>query len=145
MPASSKQSIPEDARSDTPQKGCRCPETDNLSDRLLNAMQTSVIFFNAEGSILRTNVLAREDLHLSEDFKDQKLSDLLLIIYHNKNILPELIARFDDPETERVILPRDTLLRTKNTTALFFVTGCITRLNEGNFLLSFRNIVDELT
>lgn len=64
-------------------------------------MQTSVIFFNAEGSILRTNVLAREDLHLSEDFKDQKLSDLLLIIYHNKNILPELIARFDDPETER--------------------------------------------
>ena len=145
MPASSKQSIPEDARSDTPKKGCRCPETDNLSDRLLNAMQTSVIFFNAEGSILRINVLAREDLHLSEDFMNQKLSDLLLIIYHNKNILPELIARFDDPETERVILPRDTLLRTKNTTALFFVTGCITRLNEGNFLLSFRNIVDELT
>lgn len=145
MLASLKQPLSEKTRSDNPEKGCRCPDLDKLSDRLLNAMQTSVIFFDAEGVVTRMNTLAREDLHITEDPRGGKLSELLLIIYHGRNILPELISRFDCNETEKVGLPRDTLMRTKNSTALFFVSGCITRLDEGNFLLSFRNIVDEVT
>lgn len=145
MLASSKQPNSENTRSDNPQKGCRCPDLDNLSDRLLNAMQTSVIFFDTEGTVTRANTLAWEDLHVTENPKGQKLSDLLLVIYHNQNILSELLARFEHTETEKVSLPRDTLMRTKNSSVLFFVSGCIARLDERNFLLSFRNIADEVT
>lgn len=142
MLASSKQLHSDHTRSDNPQEGCRCPEQDYLSDRLLNAMQTSVIFFDTKGFVSRTNLLARKDLHISEEFTGQ---DILFITYHNQNILPELIEHLGPTETEQITLSRDTLIRTKNSKTQVFITGCITRLENDIFLLSFRNIVDELT
>ena len=52
------------------------PLPDCLSDRLLNAMQTSLIFFDARGTISRTNDQARSDLHEAEELTGRNLSDL---------------------------------------------------------------------
>lgn len=121
------------------------PLPDCLSDRLLNAMQTSLIFFDARGTISRTNDQARSDLHEAEELTGRNLSDLLAVVLRNSDILPDLMARFDDQATEQVKLPPDTFIRRNDRRAQFFVSGCISRLDCGNFLLSFRNIVEELT
>ena len=41
---------------------CRCPAASYYSDLMLEAMQTSIIFFNNDGTIYRSNTLARKDL-----------------------------------------------------------------------------------
>lgn len=116
-----------------------------LSDRLLNALQTSVVFFDADGTVFRTNNMARKDLHLIEKIEGLKLFDLITIVYRNDNILPELISCFDDVKTEQVVLPQDSLMGRKDDNIMFFATGCISRLDCGKFLFSFRNVVDEMT
>ncbi|WP_294142478.1 PAS domain-containing sensor histidine kinase [uncultured Sanguibacteroides sp.] len=122
-----------------------CVSEGFLSDRLLNALQTSVIFFDTDGTIFRANNMARKDLHLGEDIEGQKLFDLITIMYRNDNILPELISRFNDVKTEQVALPQDSLMGMKDNKIMFFATGCISRLDCGRFLFSFRNVVDEMT
>lgn len=145
MCASPKLPDSSDPNNDRRQRSSRRPDDDILSDRLLDAMQTSLMFFDGDGVICRTNTLAREDLRMAADPAGVRLSDLLSVVYHNENILPGLIARLDDEATVRVSLPQDALLRTKDGGAMFFVSGCISRLESGCFLFSFRNVVDELT
>lgn len=116
-----------------------------LSDRLLNVLQTSVIFFDRQGKVFRANDMARKDLNRTEKIEGQKLTDLLYVEYLNRDILPELLSRFDDARTEQAELPKNCLVSTKDGTAIFFATGCISRLDSGRFLLSFRNIADEKT
>ena len=122
-----------------------CAAPDYLSDRLLDAMQTSVIFFDAAGVVLRTNTQALEDLHADTPPLGRRLADIISVVYGNKDILPGLLAEFDNPATELVKLPPNVFMRCNDGRARFFVAGCVTRLDCGNFLLSFRNVVDELT
>lgn len=121
------------------------PESETLSEKLLDGLRTSVIFFNTEGVVLRTNASAREDLHANEELTGRRLSELLTLACRNENILPGMLARFEDGLTEEVELPRDTFMRTTDGNAQFFVVGGITRLGDDEFIMSFRNTVDELT
>ena len=45
-------------------------EIRNISDSLLDGLQSSVIFFDAGGVVFRTNEMARTDLHLTGDIVD---------------------------------------------------------------------------
>ncbi|WP_418991358.1 ATP-binding protein [Alistipes sp.] len=122
-----------------------CGNSGALSDQLLDAMQTGVIFFDSDGVVVRTNQLARDDLRIARNPVGSKLAAVISIIYGNKDILPELIARLDEDAAGQIVLPRDVLMRSKIGGVQFFVTGRITRLDGGARLLSFRNVVDELT
>lgn len=120
-------------------------ELDSVSDNLLNAMLTSIIFFDADGIVFRTNLSAREELHLTDNFVGRNINDLFSIIYQSENILPDLIARLDDSQAEYVTLPCDAFMRSADGSFSFFVSGRITRLSPNEFLFVFRNVVEELT
>lgn len=120
-------------------------ESDYYSDLMLEAMQTSAIFFNGNGIIYRINTLASKDFHLTASPVGHKFSEFISVIYNNENIFTELIADFEAPGTAQVKLPGKTIVRCNDTKVQFFVTGCITRLNKGSYLFSFRNTMDEIT
>ena len=120
-------------------------ELDSISDNLLNAMLTSIIFFDADGIVFRTNLSACEELHVTDNFVGQNVNDLFSVIYQSENILPGLIARLDDSQAESVTLPHDAFMRSFDGNAGFFVSGRITRLSCNEFLFVFRNVVEELT
>lgn len=120
-------------------------ESDYYSDLMLEAMQTSAIFFDGNGIIYRINTLASKDFHLTASPVGHKFSELLSVIYNNENIFTELIVDFEAPGTAQVQLPSKTIVRCNDTKVQFFVTGCITRLNERSYLFSFRNTMDEIT
>lgn len=122
-----------------------CTGAGYLSDRLLNALQTSIIFIDTNGTVFRINRLAQKDLHLTKNLEGIQISDLLSIEYHNVNILPKLISQFDKPETEQVTLPQGSLISTKDDKVVFLATGSLTRLNCGRLLFSFRNVLEEVT
>lgn len=132
-------------QTDKRQETRRRPSDDNLSDRLLDAMQTSLIFFDADGVIYRINSLAREDLRAEADPVGARLVELLSVVYRDEDVLPGLVALLDDSRADQVALPQDALLRTRDGRTAFFVAGRISRLENGCFLFSFRNVVDELT
>ena len=113
-------------------------ESDYYSDLMLEAMQTSAIFFNGNGIIYRINTLASKDFHLTANPVGHKFSEFISVIYNNENIFTELIADFEAPGTAQVKLPSKTIVRCNDTKVQFFVTGCITRLNKGSYLFSFR-------
>lgn len=143
MSADSKYPAPGNPQeSNSPQRGRGARE---LSDRLLDALQTGVILFDADGTVSRINSLACRELRLSGEAAGRKLTDLLSVAYRSEDILPALVSRFDDTQTEQVALPQDALMGTKDGKALFFVAGSISRLEDGGLLLSFRNIADEMT
>lgn len=127
------------------QKGNSCASAQNVSDSLLDGLQGSVVFFDPEGVVFRTNETARRELNTAGKIEGRRLTDLLSINYRTKNILPEIIAVFDDPETRRAAVPKDALLSTNDGKRVFFITGAISRLECGNFMFSFRNVVDEMT
>lgn len=124
---------------------CRCPGAGYFSDRMLEVIQTDVIFFDADGIIYRINSLARTDLRTTEELVGRKIDDLLSVVYDNRNILPELIARLDEPETDEVKLPAGAFMRCNDRKVQFFVRGSISQLECGRYLFSFRNIMDEIT
>ena len=124
---------------------CRCPGAGYYSDLMLEAMQTSAIFFNDDGTIYRSNTLARKDLHVTGELVGRNLSDLLSIVSHENDILPEIMARLNDAGTVQVQLPAGAVIRCNFTNLQFFASGCMTRLECGRHLFSFRNIMDEVT
>ena len=124
---------------------CRCPGSGYYSDLMLEAMQTSVIFFNNDGTIYRTNTLARKDLHITKDIVGQRLPELLSVINNETDILSELMDSLDISATDQVQLPAGTIVRCAPSKVQFFASGCITRLECGRHLFSFRNIMDEIT
>lgn len=124
---------------------CCCPGSGYYSDLMLEAMQTSVIFFNNDGTIYRTNTLARKDLHLTEEIIGQRLSELLSVINNETDIFSELMDGLDISATDQVQLPAGTIVRCASSKVQFYASGCITRLECGKHLFSFRNIMDEIT
>lgn len=120
-------------------------EIRNISDSLLDGLQSSVIFFDAGGVVFRTNEMARTDLHLTGDIVDCKLTELISVTFHNKNVLPDIIAAFTDPAAGKMSVPKDAILSTNDGTTVFFITGTFSRLDDGNFMFSFRNVADEMT
>ena len=116
-------------------------------DRLLDATQTGVVLFDAEGTVIRANSVALNDLRMSEtDMPGRRITDVLSVIRDNENILPALIARLRAGGAEYLRLPPDSLLDSGGKVR-FFATGRIAKLNEEGtgLLLSFRNVVNELT
>ena len=123
----------------------RYPELEYLSDRLLDAMQVGLIFFDDKKTILRTNAQAREDLRITRESAGLNITDLLSVIYNNNDILPGLLSKFENPGTEQLKLPANAFIRTRDGRTQFFVSGALALLESGNYLLSFRNIMDEIT
>lgn len=127
-------------------KGGNCrADSDYCSDSLLDAMLSGLIIFDTEGAVFRMNTMARRDLLLPDGGAGRKLGELIRIEFRGSNILPELLSRFDVPETRQVPLPQDTLLSTLDGKAAFFAVGQLSRLEQGYFVLSFRNILNEMT
>lgn len=127
------------------QKGNGYPEANDYSARILETMQTGVIFFNTEQIISGINNLACEDLQIPRDPSGHKITDIISIIHQEKDIFPELIARLKSSETDMEKLPIDTLIRSLETKVQFFASGCIMQLETGRYLLAFRNTMDEVT
>ncbi len=136
---------PKNTKTDAPQEEERRKNIQNIPDDLLDGLQSSVVFFDTEGVVFRTNGMARADLHLTGDMTRCKLTELLSITFHNKNILPDIIAGFADPSTRKMSVPKDAILSTNDGKAVFFITGAFSRLDGGSFLFSFRNVADEMT
>ena len=124
---------------------CQGTESCDCSDLLLEAMQTSAIFFLPDGTIYRSNMLARQDLHLNGDAAGQNFFRLLSLVNNENDILKELLKRLKDPETAQIKLPAGTVVRCKLTNVQFFANGSLTRLGGENCLFAFRNIMDEIT
>lgn len=120
-------------------------DSDNYPDYTCDTRQLSLIFFDDQGTIYRTNIMPHENLHITDEFIGHKLNELLTVEYRNKNILPGLLARFDDPVTVQVALPKGVFIRACNRKEMFFADGYITRLESNRFLFSFRNVVEEIT
>lgn len=127
------------------QKGNGYPEANDYSARILETMQTGVVFFNTEQIISGINNLACEDLQIPRDPSGHKITDIISIIHQEKDIFPELIARLKSSETDMEKLPIDTLIRSLETKVQFFASGCIMQLETGRYLLAFRNTMDEVT
>ena len=127
------------------QKGNGYLEANDYSARILETMQTGVIFFNTEQIISGINNLACEDLQIPRDPSGHKITDIISIIHQEKDIFPELIARLKSSETDMEKLPIDTLIRSLETKVQFFASGCIMQLETGRYLLAFRNTMDEVT
>lgn len=135
--------IPE---SETTRRGSgRYPELEYLSDRLLDAIQVGLIFFDDRKTILRTNTQAREDLRIDCACAGKEITDLLSVIYNNNDILPGVLSKFEKPGTELFKLPAHTFVRTRDGKTQFFVSGSVALLESGNYLFSFRNTMDEIT
>ena len=115
------------------------------SDSLLDAVQSGLLFFDSDGIVFRINTMARQDLHLPDDAEGHRLVELISTDFRGGDILPELLSRFDVPEIRQVLLPQDTLLCTKDSKAAFFAAGQISRLEQGYFVFSYRNVLNEMT
>lgn len=124
---------------------CRCPGAGYYSDLMLEAMQTSAVFFNNDGTIYRTNTLARKDLRMAEALVGQVIFELLSVIINDEDVLPSLLASLDEHGTDQVQLPEGAVVRCNSSNVQFFASGCLTRLECGRHLFSFRNIMDEVT
>lgn len=116
----------------------------NIPDCLLDGLQGCVVFFDADSVVFRINEMARKELGIAGDAEGRKLTDLIAITSCNKPVLPHIIAGFDDPAIKRMSVPRDAILSTGDC-KMFFIAGTFSRLDCGNFLFSFRNVVDEMT
>lgn len=116
----------------------------NIPDCLLDGLQSCIVFFDADGVVFRINEMARKELGIAGDMEGRKLTDLIAITSCNKPVLPHIIAGFDDPAIKRMSVPRDAILSTGDY-KMFFIAGTFSRLDCGNFLFSFRNVVDEMT
>lgn len=110
-----------------------------------DARQRSLIFFDSRGVIYRANVITHQNLRLSDEFTGLNIADLFTVEYKNENLLPELLTRFADPETDQVTFPKDAFIRTRDRKIMFFADGYITRLEGDRFLFSFRNVAEEVT
>ena len=116
-----------------------------LSDRILDVMQTSVIFFDANNRIYRANTSALQDLRTKRNLSGVIVTDLLSVIHRNEDILPGIIGRLNVGATDSFQLPTDTFIRCRDGNTQFFISGSILRLEDDRYLLSFRNIMDEVT
>lgn len=117
----------------------------DFSDRMLEAMQTSLIFFDSDGTMRRANTLARNDLRIHGELGGMKITDLISIIHNERNILPELIAGLADGSADQVKLPAGSLVRRNDRKTQFYASGCLLSVERGCCLFSFRNIMDEIT
>ena len=70
------------------QKGNGYPEANDYSARILETMQTGVVFFNTEQIISGINNLACEDLQIPRDPSGHKRTDIISIIHQEKDIFP---------------------------------------------------------
>lgn len=117
----------------------------NISANLLDGLQSSVVFFDTEGAVFRTNEMARNELDFTGNEEGSKLTELVRINYRTKSILPDILTGFNDPGVRKIDVPQHALLSTKDGSRVFFITGSISRLECGNFMFSFRNVADEMT
>lgn len=127
------------------QKEIPCGNIKNISDSLLDGLQSSVVFFDTEGIVFRTNEMARDELNFAGNEEGRRLTELLAVNCRGKSILPDILAGFSDPDVRRIVIPQYALLSTKNGDSVFFIMGTISRLECGNFMFSFRNVADEMT
>ena len=67
------------------QKGNGYPEANDYSARILETMQTGVVFFNTEQIISGINNLACEDLQIPRDPSGHKITDIISIIHQEKD------------------------------------------------------------
>lgn len=107
--------------------------------------QPSLIFFDRQGRIYRADMIPHGDLSAADEWIGRNLSDQLIVEFRRENILPGLLARFSDPATVQVAVPKGAFIRTADRKALFFAEGYIARVDEDRFLFAFRNVVDEIT
>ena len=126
-------------------KRCCYPGANDYSVRLLETMQTDVIFFDATQVISSINHLACQDLHIVQNPSGRKITDIISVTHHEKDIFAKLTTQLDSPETDMVKLPVDTLIRSQETNVQFFASGCILRLEADCYVLAFRNTMDEVT
>lgn len=127
-------------------RGASCGmENYEYSDRMLEAMQTSVVFFDPEGIVYRVNSLACRDLKIEKNPENCKVNRMLSIIHNNTDIFPGLMTQLYNSDTGQVWFPSEAFIRCHIGQVQFFVNGCIMRMQDGNYLLTFRNITDEVT
>ncbi len=121
---------------------------ESISDELLEAMQTNLVFMTPNGEIQRLNRKAKQELHIEKDAVGQKLADLILLFKDSTDILPDLVQRLVDGE-QSIVIPDNTFIIKKNSKVRFLAEGCFTGLHDNGELIqivfSFRNIVQELT
>lgn len=124
------------------------PGYESLSDELLEAMQTNLIFMAPNGEIIRLNWKATQELQLSKDVVGQKLTDILILSKDSEDLLPYLMQRLANGE-HSVDIPANTLIVKNNSTVRFLTEGRFTGLHDKGGLIqivfSFRNVVQELT
>lgn len=120
------------------------PETENISDLFLNALQYGVLLLSTEGTILRANEQALNDLRPGRNIEGHKIREVLSIFNCDKDLLPEV---FDELEkgAKRITLPANTFIQSRNKSAHLFIQGQLVRLNDREILFTFRNVVEDLT
>lgn len=116
----------------------------HISDSLLDGLQGGVVFFDPEGTVFRTNETARQELNTAGKIEGRKLTDAIAVNYRTKNILPQLIAGFDDPEYPEGRRAQGCPPEHQRREEGVFITA---RFAAGMrlFMFSFRNVVDEMT
>lgn len=122
----------------------RTRESETVSDQLLNALQTDVVFFDSEGIILRANRQACTDLRTEGNLSGRLITEVIKLIHHDKDILSDLVGELRTGKADAIRLPDDTFIRNKEG-GRFFIKGQFVRLSGDEFLLAFRNVVEELT
>ncbi len=93
-------------------RGASCGmENYEYSDRMLEAMQTSVVFFDPEGIVYRVNSLACRDLKIEENPENCKVNRMLSIIHNNTDIFPGLMTQLYNSDTGQVWFPSEAFIR----------------------------------
>ncbi len=124
-------------------------ECEPLSDELLEAMQTNLVFMSPDGDILRVNWKATQELQLEGDVTKQKLADLIMLSKDSADILPDLMERIAEGE-HSVDIPANTFMVKNNSSVRFLTEGRFTGLHNKSgeliqIVFSFRNVVQQLT
>lgn len=119
------------------------PVTQACMDEVLDTLDCGLLFFDREGIIRRSNAQAVKDLRI--DPTGQKLAEVIVLVHCNQDVLPALLGQMDEPHTRQVQLPEDTFIHATRTGARFFATGRIVRLEHGDSLFEFRNVVEDMT
>lgn len=121
-------------------------ELELLSDELLDAMQTGIIFADTDGIIRRINTPALEDLRITGNIVGKNVKDVLKVSNQDKNILPGLLDQLKEGSVNKVELPENTFIETYQKSAHLFVQGQLTRLSgkKSEIVFVFRNVVNEM-
>lgn len=129
--------------SDSAQSSHR-PESETISDALLEALPCGVLLLSNDGTLLRANDQAFKELNLDRDVMGERLTDLLSVFDREKSQLPGMLAELNGG-TEQIVLSENAFIQSRDKKAHLFLRGRMNRLNEAEILFTFRNVVDEVT